>query len=369
VKARATGADGTANAGSTADEANRFLRELRGLRHDAGLESAELAARAHYPLDAIAAAEAGPRLPELPVLSAYVRGCGGGLAEWEERWRSLTGAPGGGSRGLPSRPVGESSLAAAGARAASHTAIMGFDDGSRLLAAMSQPGPAVAHRLAGTHRAGPGTGTIPAQPRPAAARPGPAASPPAQASAMTTPDRVMRAGQAPAPATGAIRPAADSLGSSPAGPAQTRPEQRPAAARRQAAHSSRPGPAALPAAGGPLGPTGPARPAAPAAPAAPAVKAIAGLAAARRAQPGEVARLPRGGRLDGQGAVVAPASQALAPTEPTRLPARKQRAQLARRQPGRSATAVGAAMATVVLAVGAIIMMLLRKADLLARKH
>ncbi|MCW2935329.1 MAG: repeat-containing protein [Actinomycetia bacterium] len=98
-----------------ADDAMRFLRELRQLRNEAGLEPAELAARAHYPRDVIVAAEAGPSVPGLPVLSAYVRGCGAGLAEWEERWRSLTGslaAP----AGLPPRPAGCSGLADAGAR-------------------------------------------------------------------------------------------------------------------------------------------------------------------------------------------------------------------------------------------------------------
>jgi hypothetical protein len=93
----------------------RFLRELRQLRNAAGLEPAELAARAHYPHDIIVAAEAGPSIPGLPVLSAYVRGCGAGLAEWEERWRSLTGSPAA-AHCLPARPAGCSSLADAGAR-------------------------------------------------------------------------------------------------------------------------------------------------------------------------------------------------------------------------------------------------------------
>jgi len=72
------------------DDTARFLRELRQLRDGAGLGQAELAARAHYPYDRIKAAEVGPTLPDLPVLSAYVRGCGGTTEEWEERWRSLT---------------------------------------------------------------------------------------------------------------------------------------------------------------------------------------------------------------------------------------------------------------------------------------
>jgi hypothetical protein len=93
----------------------RFLRELRQLRNEAGLGPAELAARTHYPRDVIVAAEAGPSIPGLPVLSAYVRGCGAGLAEWEERWRSLTGSSAA-DPSLPARPAGCSGLADAGAR-------------------------------------------------------------------------------------------------------------------------------------------------------------------------------------------------------------------------------------------------------------
>ena len=103
----------TSHRGSGDDPA-RFLRELRQLRDGAGLGPAELAARAHYPYDRIKAAEVGPTLPDLPVLSAYVRGCGGTTEEWEERWRSLTSAP-----TLPlldARPAGCSTAASAGAR-------------------------------------------------------------------------------------------------------------------------------------------------------------------------------------------------------------------------------------------------------------
>jgi len=96
------------------DDPARFLRELRELRSHAGLGHAELAARAHYPCDAIKAAEAGPSLPELPVLSAYVRGCGGTVSEWEERWRAVTGSPA--SPLLTTRGTGWSEAADAGAR-------------------------------------------------------------------------------------------------------------------------------------------------------------------------------------------------------------------------------------------------------------
>jgi hypothetical protein len=91
---------------------------MHHLRDLAGLGQAELAARAHYPRDVIREAEAGPSLPDLPVLSAYVRGCGGTAAEiedWEERWRKAVGAPA--SPLLQARSAGVSDAASAGARA------------------------------------------------------------------------------------------------------------------------------------------------------------------------------------------------------------------------------------------------------------
>jgi DNA-binding XRE family transcriptional regulator len=127
------------------DDAMRFLRELRQLRNEAGLEPAELAARAHYPRDVIVAAEAGPSIPALPVLSAYVRGCGAGLAEWEERWRSLTGSSAA-AAGLPPRPAGCSGLADAGARlsavVSSNAEVPIPDQVMRLLSGPMEPTPA-----------------------------------------------------------------------------------------------------------------------------------------------------------------------------------------------------------------------------------
>jgi hypothetical protein len=118
------------------DDPARFLRELRQLRDGAGLGQAELAARAHYPYDRIRAAEVGPALPDLPVLSAYVRGCGGTSEEWEERWRSLTSAP-----TLPllaARPAGCSTAASAGARIGSISQAADSPDPSIILAALDR---------------------------------------------------------------------------------------------------------------------------------------------------------------------------------------------------------------------------------------
>jgi Helix-turn-helix domain len=118
------------------DDPTRFLRELRQLRDGAGLGQAELAARAHYPCDRIKAAEVGPTLPDLPVLSAYVRGCGGTTEEWEERWRSLTSAP-----TLPlldARPAGCSTAASAGARIGSSSPVADTPDPSVIRAALDR---------------------------------------------------------------------------------------------------------------------------------------------------------------------------------------------------------------------------------------
>jgi hypothetical protein len=121
---------------ASGDDPARFLKELRQLRDGAGLGPAELAARAHYPYDRIRAAEAGPALPDLPVLSAYVRGCGGTTEEWEERWRSLTSAP-----TLPllaARPAGSSTAADAGARIGSISPAADTPDPSIILAALDR---------------------------------------------------------------------------------------------------------------------------------------------------------------------------------------------------------------------------------------
>jgi hypothetical protein len=125
-----------ADYGAPGDGTAQFLRELRQLRDAAGLGHAELAARAHFPYDSIRAAEVGPGLPDLPVLCAYVRACGGTTEEWEERWRSLTSSP-----SLPvsaSRNAGRSDAATAGARIGSVSQVGDNPDPSIIIAALSR---------------------------------------------------------------------------------------------------------------------------------------------------------------------------------------------------------------------------------------
>jgi Helix-turn-helix domain len=73
-------------------ELEAFFRDLRALRAGAGLSLAELAARAHFPEETLAAAGNGPAVPSNPVLVAYVEACGGPLDEWEDRWRDASAA-------------------------------------------------------------------------------------------------------------------------------------------------------------------------------------------------------------------------------------------------------------------------------------
>jgi hypothetical protein len=93
---------GAGSGGADAEKA-AFLRDLRALRDHAGLGARDLAARAHFPEDTLTTAEAGPALPSLPVLQAYVRGCGAGETEWEDRWRRLNAESGSSSSALPTR--------------------------------------------------------------------------------------------------------------------------------------------------------------------------------------------------------------------------------------------------------------------------
>lgn len=71
------------------DGLGAFARDLRTLRAQAGLDYPEMAENSHYEMKTLAAAAGGLRLPTLPVAVAYVRACGGNLAEWEDRWQKL----------------------------------------------------------------------------------------------------------------------------------------------------------------------------------------------------------------------------------------------------------------------------------------
>ncbi len=71
------------------DGLEAFARDLRTLRAKADLEYPEMAEVSHYEMKTLAAAAGGLRLPSLPVAVAFVRACGGNIAEWEERWQKL----------------------------------------------------------------------------------------------------------------------------------------------------------------------------------------------------------------------------------------------------------------------------------------
>ncbi len=70
-----------------------FAADLRTLRQKAGSPPyRKLASMAHYSATTLADAAGGQRLPSLAVLLAYVRACGGEVAEWETRWNGLAAA-------------------------------------------------------------------------------------------------------------------------------------------------------------------------------------------------------------------------------------------------------------------------------------
>jgi len=71
------------------DDLEAFARDLRALRARADLEYPEMAETSHFEMKTLAAAAGGLRLPTLPVAVAFVRACGGNVAEWEDRWQKL----------------------------------------------------------------------------------------------------------------------------------------------------------------------------------------------------------------------------------------------------------------------------------------
>jgi hypothetical protein len=88
------------------DPEEEFFHDLRALRAGAGLSLAELAKRAHFPGETLAAAEAGPAVPPNPVLVAYVQACGGPVGQWEDRWRDACAAAAGGFPAKVPEPAG-----------------------------------------------------------------------------------------------------------------------------------------------------------------------------------------------------------------------------------------------------------------------
>jgi transcriptional regulator with XRE-family HTH domain len=108
-------------------ELEAFFHDLRTLRAGAGLSLAELAERAHFPEETLAAAEAGLAVPPNPVLVAYVQACGGPVWQWEDRWRGVSAAAASGFRAKVPEPAGTPQPAAPrrhrGRRAAAAAAV------------------------------------------------------------------------------------------------------------------------------------------------------------------------------------------------------------------------------------------------------
>ncbi|MFF7792940.1 WD40 repeat domain-containing protein [Streptomyces sp. NPDC007991] len=69
----------------------RFAAGLRALRESAGRPTyREMARHARYGVTTLSQAAAGKQLPTRAVTLAYVKACGGDLAEWERRWREAS---------------------------------------------------------------------------------------------------------------------------------------------------------------------------------------------------------------------------------------------------------------------------------------
>ncbi len=72
----------------------RFAAGLRALRESAGRPTyREMARLARYGVTTLSQAAAGKQLPTRAVTLAYVKACGGDLAEWERRWREASDEP------------------------------------------------------------------------------------------------------------------------------------------------------------------------------------------------------------------------------------------------------------------------------------
>ncbi|NEY32581.1 WD40 repeat domain-containing protein [Streptomyces sp. PRKS01-65] len=69
----------------------RFAAGLRALRESAGRPTyREMARRTRYGVTSLSQAAAGKQLPTRAVTRAYVKACGGDLAEWERRWHEAS---------------------------------------------------------------------------------------------------------------------------------------------------------------------------------------------------------------------------------------------------------------------------------------
>ncbi|HEY6790108.1 MAG TPA: hypothetical protein VI365_22640, partial [Trebonia sp.] len=93
----------------TEDPVVAFAHDLRELRKRAGSPSyRELARTAMFAPSVLSSAASGYRLPTLPVALAFVTACGGDLAAWERRWRTVTDGTAAGRIPAEAGPAGGS---------------------------------------------------------------------------------------------------------------------------------------------------------------------------------------------------------------------------------------------------------------------
>ena len=223
-------------AGADAERA-AFLRDLRALRDQAGLQPQELAARAHYPEGTLKTAESGPSLPTLPVLEAYVRACGARPAEWEERWRQIMQEP--------ATPLELPTRAPAGGRAQTRTAAFTSTGsaeqaaiGSGLARVAAGLNPALAGSDAGSWFSRPDTAAAGSAPAAPAAPTPPTAAPPRSGPSMAGSAMSGAAAGAPPERETAWRPAENETSWPPSGHATSWPSTEPETGGRRPEHET-----------------------------------------------------------------------------------------------------------------------------------
>lgn len=212
-------------------ELEAFFHDLRALRASAGLSLAELARRAHFPAETLAAAESGPAVPPNPVLVAYVQACGGPVGPWEDRWRAVRAAAGGDlAASIPAATEVLESATAPGPAAPGPAAPGPAAPGAAAPWPAAPPPPPRRHRLRALMALAAAAAALGAAGT-AVAVDGPAAHPSAAARPRTSPSAARPGASLPAASQpGASRPSGSQSSGSQSSASRPRPQARPPAA-------------------------------------------------------------------------------------------------------------------------------------------